>query len=211
MAVEIPRWRFTVDEYYRMAEAGIFSERDRVELIEGEVVRMSPIGSRHASAVRRVDFLFGSRLAGRAIVSVQNPVRLSDTSEPEPDVALLLPRPDFYSESHPGPTDVLLIIEVADTTVQYDRRVKANLYARAGVPEYWLMDLPGDAIERHSEPSADGYRIVQRFHRGERIGVQALPDVELLVDDLLGPVEQRDEDGAGEGVTNGADGAGGDR
>jgi Uma2 family endonuclease len=187
MAVHMPRWRFTVDDYYRMAETGILTERDRVELVEGEVIRMSPIGSMHAACVKRAANILTPRLQGQAVVSVQDPVRLSDHSEPQTDIALLRPRDDFYAGSHPGPDDVLLILEVADTTLAYDRQVKVPVYARAGIPEVWLADLPGDAMESHREPSPDGYRIVQRYRRGERIAPQRFPDFSIGVEDLLGP------------------------
>jgi Uma2 family endonuclease len=133
MSVQIDRRVFSVDDYYRMVEVGLLKEDERVELIEGEVIRMSPIGSRHAACVARLTKLF-SRLAGDgAIVWVQNPVRLNDFSEPQPDVALLKPRADFYAGAHPAAADVLLIVEVSDTTIGYDRQVKVPLYARGGM------------------------------------------------------------------------------
>ncbi|MBI3973583.1 MAG: Uma2 family endonuclease [Chloroflexi bacterium] len=187
--IEMPRRRFTVDEYYRMAEAGILAEDDRVELIDGEIVHMSPISSRHAAGVKRVRRLFDRRLGDRVVVSVQDPVRLGSFAEPQPDIALLHPREDLYAEAHPGPENVLLIVEVADTSIQYDRQVKVPLYARAGVPEVWLADLTGDAVEAYREPSPDGYRVVRRLRRGERIAPQALPDLEIAVDELLGPAK----------------------
>lgn len=133
MAVQLLKRLFTVAEYHRMAEAGILGEDDRVELIEGEIVGMTPISSRHAGQVNRLVRLFTQRLGGRAILSVQNPIRLGEHSEPQPDVALLRPRPDFYATAHPGSEDVLLVIEVADlsacdaqagTSAAYDREVK---------------------------------------------------------------------------------------
>lgn len=136
MAVAAPRRLFTAEEYHTMLRAGILTADDRVELIEGEVLRMSPIGSRHAGGVNRLNDFFVRKLEGRAIVGVQAPVHLSDLSEPQPDLALLRPREDFYSHSHPTPGDVLLLIEVAETSADFDRAVKAPLYARAGVPEY---------------------------------------------------------------------------
>jgi Uma2 family endonuclease len=136
MGIELKRRRFTVDEYRRMGEVGILDEDERVELIEGEIVEMSPIGRRHAGIVNRLNDLFTFRLRGRAIVAVQNPISLgSKYSEPQPDLTLLRPRADFYADSRPEPPDVLLVVEVMDTSVERDRQVKLPLYARAGVPE----------------------------------------------------------------------------
>jgi Uma2 family endonuclease len=182
----VPRWRFTVDEYYRMAKAGILGEDDRVELIDGELIKMSPIGSRHAAAVSRCNYLFQRAFGDRAIVNVQNPVRLDPYSEPQPDVALLRPQPDFYARAHPGARDVLLIIEVVDTSARYDRLVKLPAYARFGIPEVWLLHLPRGWLEVHRDPSPDGYRQVRRYRRGERVSPLAFPDVAISVDDLLG-------------------------
>ena len=133
MSVQLSHRRFTVDEYYRMAGAGILHEDDRVELIEGEIVEMPPIGSYHAGEVDWLAQLLVRRLAGHAIVRGQNPIHLSVYSEPQPDITLLRPRADFYTTSHPTPEDILLVIEVADTSVAYDREIKAPLYSRAGI------------------------------------------------------------------------------
>ena len=186
MPVQVLRHRFTVEEYHKMAQAGILGEDDRVELIEGEIVEMPPIGSRHAACVDRLNQLFSAQVGDQAIVRVQSPIRLSELSEPQPDLALLKPRPDFYAAAHPRPEDVLLMIEVAEASVDYDREVKVPLYARAGVPEVWLVDLQGEFIEVHRRPSARGYGEVRQARRGERLAPQALPKLELPVDDLLG-------------------------
>ena len=177
--------RFTVDEYYRMTAAGILTEEDRVELIEGEIVQMSPIGSRHASCVARLDRLCNRLVGELALVFCQNPVRLNEHSEPEPDLMLLKPRADEYAGAHPGPADVLLIIEVADTSAGYDRTEKAPLYARFGIPEMWLVDLSRDLVEVLRNPSARGYRTVRVCRRGERIGSITLRQLDLAVDDIL--------------------------
>jgi Uma2 family endonuclease len=186
MSVRLQKRRFTVEEYYRMAEAGILSEDDRVELIDGEVVQMPAIGSRHAACVRRFTQLFSERAANRALVSVQNPVRLSKYSEPQPDLAMLRPRGDFYASGHPGPEDVLLIVEVADTSVEYDRTVKVPLYARAAIPEVWLVDLASDIVEVYRRPSTTGYQIAQRANRRDTLSVEALPGITVSVGDVLG-------------------------
>ena len=184
MSVPLVRRRFTVDEYHRMVQAGILSEDDRVELVEGEIVEMVPIGSRHAACVNRLNRLL-SRAGERAVLSVQNPIRLSAHSEPQPDLALLLPRQDFYASAHPGPEDVLLVVEVSETSSGPDREAKIPLYARAGIREAWLIDLEGEVVEVYQRPSSDGYGEVRSFRRGERISPEAFPDLTLSVEEVL--------------------------
>ena len=186
MAVQSVRHRFTVDEYHRMSETGIFVEDDRVELIDGEIVEMTPIGVRHAACVRRLNRLFSGRLGERAIVDVQNPIRVREQSEPQPDVALLRPRPDLYAPAHPGPGDVLLLVEVAETSAHLERAVKVPLYARAGIQEVWLVDLAGEVIEVYRRPLPERYQELQRVGRGQQLSSQAFPDLSLAVDDILG-------------------------
>ena len=187
MSVPLKRHYFTAAEYYRMADAGILTPDDRVELIEGEIIEMSPIGKRHASCVDRIVNIVLGRLSGRAIVRVQNPVRLSDFSEPQPDVSLLRPREDFYAAGHPRPDDVLLVVEVADTSVDYDRGVKVSLYARSGIPEVWLVDLAEDRIEIYANPSGGEYRDVRSASRGESVSSNAVADLTFFaVEEILG-------------------------
>lgn len=186
MSVQIERRPFNVDDYYRMAEAGILTEDDRVELIEGEVIKMSPIGSRHAACVDRLNSLF-SRFAGQtAIVRVQNPIRIDDYSEPQPDVSLRKPRADFYAEAHPTADDILLVIEVADTSVEYDRHVKVPLYAQVGIPEVWLVNLSEDLIEIYTDAANGSYKNVRRVKHGESFSLQAVPGIAFSVDAVLG-------------------------
>jgi len=186
MSVEPRRRLFTVDEYHAMARAGVLGEDDRVELIEGEVVEMTPIGSRHASCVDRLTQLLPGRVAGRAIVRIQSPVVLSDLAEPEPDAALLRPRDDFYADEHPRPDDLLLLIEVADTSADYDRERRIPLYARSGVPEVWLVDLEAGTVEAYRTPSPEGYRDLQRAGRDEVLGPVKLADLEIELGAILG-------------------------
>lgn len=182
----VRRHRFTVDDYHRMAEAGVLREDDRVELLDGEVVVMSPIGDPHAACVNRLNRLLGARVGERAIVSVQNPIQLDSHSEPQPDVALLRPRDDFYASATPRPEDTLLAIEVGDSSVRFDREVKAPLYARAGVPELWLVDLGMGEIRVCRQPAATGYGEVSVKRRGDDLSPQALADVVVRVDAVLG-------------------------
>lgn len=189
MSVQVAKRYFNVAEYYRMVEAGILSEDDRVELIEGEILKMSPIGSRHSACVNRLNMLL-NRLAGEdTIVSVQNPIRLDEYSEPQPDVALLRSREDFYADGHPVPSDVLIVVEVADTSVDYDRDVKVPLYARAGIAEVWLVNLPEEHVEIYTDPQNGAYREFRQAKRGESIVSRVIPALTLGVDTVLGQAE----------------------
>lgn len=186
MLAPVTRHRFTAEEYHRLIEAGVFDEDDRVELLDGEVIEVSPIGSRHGAAVRRATYILMRGLASEAIVSVQNPVRISDLSEPQPDLALLKPRRDFYENSHPTPEDVLLILEVAETSAHYDRDVKAPLYAASSIPEVWVLDLSTGFLEVLRQPTPQGYRSILRLAGGERVAPLAFPEFPITVADLLG-------------------------
>ena len=186
MSVQVTKRYFNVVEYYRMAEAGILSEDDRVELINGEVIAMAPIDSRHAGCVSRLNSLLSRQVGGTALVNVQNPVRLSDFSEPQPDVALLIPRDDFYSNNHPKSNDVLLIIEVSDASLEYDRDVKVSLYAIALIQEVWLVNLIKDMVEIYQDPRNGIYREVHYATRGETVSPQFNPGLVINVDAILG-------------------------
>src|SRR5216110_377428 len=183
--VEVARRLFTVEEYHRMGEAGILGEDERVELIEGEIVQMAPIGPRHVGSVINANRLFITRLGDRAVVSPQNPVVIQPRSEPQPDLLLLRPRAVSYSREHPTPEDVLLAVEVADTTVRFDRLVKARLYARAGLAEFWLCLVADGVIEVYCGPSVDGYAGVTVHGSGEIVSPLAFPDVSFAVADFF--------------------------
>ncbi len=188
MSVVLKTHRFTIDQYRRMAEAGILSEEDRVELIKGEIVEMVPIGPLHAGTVDRSARVFSSRLGSRVIVRVQNPIQIPpEDSELQPDLALLRPRPDFYTRSHPSAPDIFLAVEVVDTSAERDRRVKIPLYGRAGIPESWLVDLIAGRVEVYRRPTPDGYRDVHvLYQRGDSLAIEAFPDVAFTVADFLG-------------------------
>jgi len=186
MTVQVLRRRFTVAEYYLMAKVGILHEDDRVELIEGEIVEMAPIGRYHASSVDRLTRVLSQGVGQRVILRVQSPIHLGEHSEPQPDISLLRPKDDFYASGHPGPEDVLLLIEVADTTAEYDRQVKIPLYARAGIGEVWLVDLTQDQVEVYRQPGPRGYRQILMPDAEDRLAPQALPDLELTPRDILG-------------------------
>ncbi|MFH1741687.1 MAG: Uma2 family endonuclease [bacterium] len=185
MSVQLQKRHFTVDDYYRMGETGILTEDDRVELLKGEIIQMTPIGSRRAACVDRLNRLLSQRFGKETIVRVQNPVRIGEDTEPQPDLMLLRIRPDFYAHAHPKPEDIFLLIEVADTSADFDREVKIPLYAQAGIPEVWLVDLPGEYVEVHSKPSATGYDNVQRMDRGQSLCPEAFAEIRLNVADML--------------------------
>ena len=183
MAVVLRRRTFTADEFERMAEAGILGEDERVELIEGEIVWMSPIGPKHAWCVNALSDLF-ALLRDRVLVAVQNPIRLDDHEQPQPDVALI--RRDAPRGRHPRPADVVLVIEVASSSITTDRDVKGPLYARAGIPDYWIFDLDADRLLVLREPSEEGYRVVRVFARGQRVAPLFAPDFPVDVAEILG-------------------------
>ena len=183
--VELPRRLFTVEEYHRLAEAGILGADERVELIEGEIVEMAPIGPRHVGCVINATRLFITRLGDRAVVSPQNPVVIRPRSEPQPDLLLLRPRAVSYSRELPTSEDVLLAVEVADTTVRFDRLVKARLYARAGILEFWLCLAMEGALEVYRAPAADGYTSVTLHGPGQTVSPLAFHDVSFTVTDFF--------------------------
>jgi Uma2 family endonuclease len=179
--------RFTVEEYHRMGEAGILHEDDRVELLDGRLYAMPPIGSSHASRVDRLTRLLVLHVGDEATVRVQNPIRIGPDSEPEPDLALVDPNDETYRERHPQPEEVLLLVEVADATEDFDRSTKLSLYARAGISEYWVVSLPDERVYVHREPTEDDYGLRLTRKSGDAVTVAALPELApILVDEILG-------------------------
>jgi Uma2 family endonuclease len=185
MAVEVERARrlFTIEEYERMAETGILTWEDRVELIEGEIVEMSPIGNAHAAFVANLVHLLVNGVGDRARVWVQGPVRVPPRSKPQPDLALLRPR--SYVRAGATAKDALLVIEVADTSLRYDRTVKLRLYARAGIPEYWIVNATAETLEVYRSPSGERYADLQHPARGETIAPLAFPDATISIDAIF--------------------------
>ena len=181
------RYRLTVAEYHRLGEIGIFDEDSRVELIEGDLIAMPPIGCQHAGHLDHIARPF-FRQVTEGIVRVQSPIQLGDHSEPQPDLAVLRYREDFYTQSHPRPEDVLLLIEVSDSTLRYDRDTKVPLYARAGIPEVWLLDVAGQRLEIYRRPSPEGYREIHYPAPAESIAPVLLPELILSVASLFIPL-----------------------
>jgi len=170
-----------------MTELGILGEDEHLELINGEIIRMAAaIGSYHAACVDKLNRIFARNLPESVIIRVQNPVRIRAHSEPEPDIALLKPRPDFYAEAHPGPEDVLLIVEVSDSSLDYDRETKLPLYAKAGIGEAWIVNLKDGCVEVYTNPSEQGYDMLRKFRKGTTLTPACFPDVHLSVDEIVG-------------------------
>ena len=186
MVVAQQTYRFTAEEYHRMGEVGILPPDVRVELVDGEIKRMPPIHPPHASIVKRLNSLLAVQLEGIAVVGVQDPIRLDDYNEPQPDVTVLRFRDDYYARRHPTPADVLLAIEVADTSLSYDRDEKMPLYGRAGIPEAWLVDVQAGTITVFTEPHAGGYRGQRILSRGQEIVSVGVEGLRVRVDEALG-------------------------
>jgi Uma2 family endonuclease len=186
MAIQHTHYRFTRDEYHRMARTGILPPDARVELINGEILEMSPIGRRHKVSVDRLTDIFAPQLHGKAIVRVQSSIVLSDGQEPEPDITLLRYRADFYNDSHEAPADILLIVEVADTSEGYDRRTKGPLYARYGIPELWIADVNRDRLTVYRDPTPDGYATTQVLSPGQSVSPIMFPDLTVPISAIFG-------------------------
>lgn len=185
MSIQLAKRLLTVAEYHKMAEVGILDEDDRVELINGEIIEMSPIGSLHVSRVNRIIAIFKRLPDELAILSVQNPISIGPYSEPEPDIALVKFRSDFYEGQLPKAGDVYLIIEVADTSLGYDREVKKPLFATAAIPELWIVNIEESQVEVYKKPANGDYASRQDFKRGDTIFIESL-DFAVKVDNILG-------------------------
>ena len=175
------RHKLTVADIYRMLDAGVLHKDDRVELVDGELLDMAPIGSDHTTTVDRLTEVLVLACTGRAIVRVQNPVRLDDLNEPQPDFSILRLRPGGYRKGHPGPADVLLLVKVADSSLRFDRRVKLPLYARFGIPEVWIADLQRRVLETHHTPVDGAYADTAQHEPGARVSLARLPEATLIL------------------------------
>jgi len=185
------RHRFTVDEYEQMGVAGVFAPDVRLELLDGEIVEMNPIGSRHAACVKRLHLLLTEALGRRAVIGVQDPTVVGSHTEAQPDISVLRWNDDFYASAHPRSDDVLLLVEVADTSVSSDRRVKLPVYATGGIAECWLVDLNAEVVEVYRRSAGGTYKERRDAARGETVSPTAFPEVTLAVDDILGERSSR--------------------
>jgi Uma2 family endonuclease len=185
VAIQLTPRRFSAAEYHQMIEAGVFGQDERLELIDGEIVQMSPIGDRHAACVRRLNELLVELVARRAIVDVQDPIIVTAAYAPQPDLAVLRPRSDYYASQTPTAADCLLVIEVADTSAEYDRQIKMPRYARGRVVELWLVELERDVVVVYRDPAGDAYQHVQVFRRGDVINFETL-SAGVPVESILG-------------------------
>jgi len=171
MDTGVSNYRFSVEEFNRL---------------DGEIIVMSPIGSQHAGTVMRMISVFQKRLRERILLNPQNPTVLDEFSEPQPDIMLLRPREDFYTTNHPRPNDILLLVEVSDTTLAYDRGRKLRKYAETGVDEVWIVDLPGRIIQQFRHPQGNSYAFSKENRREEAIQIAAFPDISFQVEELIG-------------------------
>ncbi|MFQ3632174.1 Uma2 family endonuclease [Roseiflexus sp.] len=186
MALQIARRQFTVNDYHRMRETGILTEDDRVELIDGEVRLMSPVGPFHAAIVKRLNALLSTKTGEQAIISIQDPIQLDDHTEPEPDIAILRFDDTWYAQRHPTPADIFFVIEVADTSLEYDRDEKLPRYAASGIQEAWLIDIEAETVAQYTQPAHNIYTLKQTFKRGELIRSATFPAITLPVDHIFG-------------------------
>lgn len=184
--MELLTRKFTVEQYHQMAEQGIIHCQERLELISGEIINMSPIGFRHASTLNRlINNLFPLQIAQKAIISSQNSIYLNEQSEPQPDLVLLTYYDHFYDYRLPEAADILLLVEVADSSLTYDRQVKIPLYAQHDIPEVWLINLTQNRLERHSQPDGQTYQTVTLFSPQQTLAPLAFPELELPLNRIL--------------------------
>ena len=178
--------RFRVEDFRRMTEAGILPEESGWEIIDGYLIDKMSIGSKHASTVKRLNRKLTRLFDDKVIISVQDPIHIDEFNEPEPDIMLLKPREDFYAENHPIPQDVLLLIEVSDSTVEYDRKYKKTLYAAAGIVEFWIVNLPDETVECYSSLKNGTYHLARISEKGETVESNSVENLKLSVEEILG-------------------------
>lgn len=186
VAPVITRKRFTTHEYEQIIAAGVIGEDDRLELLEGEIVEMSPIGPSHSSCVVRLTRLLYKLDESGVVIRVQDPIHLDEYSQPQPDISVVQQRDDLYASGHPEPEDILLLIEVAESSLSYDRDTKLALYARADIPEVWIVALLPQTVEIFRSPGENGYSEATLFHRGDTLTALNLPQLTMTVDSILG-------------------------
>lgn len=183
------RYCFSIEQYYKMAKIGILNIDARTELIAGEIIEMSPIGTKHAASLSKLADLLRDLTRNlrenRVLIRQQNPVQLSDRTEPQPDIAIVVDRDDYYADAHPQPADILLLIEVADSTIKYDREVKAKLYAKAGILELWIVNLDAQVFEVYRQPHEGIYTQMQIYQKGQTVSLVCLPDVAIAVSEIF--------------------------
>lgn len=186
MSQPLPKRLINVTEFEGMFSSGIFNGNEKLELLEGGIYEMSPVGALHIACVNFLSWFFNLNFSERFTISTQNPIRLGEFSEPQPDIALLIHRGDFYRNAMPTAADVLIVMEVADSTLETDRRYKMPLYAQAEIPEAWLVDLPEERIEVYSDPRNGTYQLTRIFQRGDVVQSQTQAEIEINVNEILG-------------------------
>ena len=186
MSLSLITRKFTVEEYEKMTTQGIIKPDEKVELIRGEIIKMSPMGTRHAAGIARLTQLLYQKFGDLILLGVQNPIRLNNNSQPEPDLSLLIPRSDFYVAAYPCPQDIYLIIEVSDSTIDYDRNTKISLYAEANIQEVWIINLKEECLEVYRHPLHGSYQAIHEYSINERVFITSFPDIEFTIAEILG-------------------------
>lgn len=189
----VTRHKFSTDDYHQMIEIGILTEDDRVELINGEIIKMAAVGSHHSACTKKSHTFFQRKLGEKVLVSVQDSIALEDGTEPEPDIALLVPRADFYAKGHPTPKDIFLVLEISDSSLLYDKEVKVVSYAKAGILETLLLDLTSQQLFVYREPTTNGYKTMLVLQGQRTVNLLAFPDVAVSMNDLLAPKTLKDQ------------------
>ena len=175
----------TVAEYDRMIEAGIYTENDRIELLNGEIIELMPKGPKHVYFNEKIADILKEKLGKTADVRSQNPIILDDFSEPEPDIVLAIPPRENYLENHPTSSDILLVMEISDTTLTYDREAKAKAYSRNGIQQYIVLNVQDNSLEDYRQPATDGYQSKQTYRNSDKFNLTAFPDIEINVGELF--------------------------
>ena len=176
---------FNVKDYRQLVSAGVLESEDRIELIEGELIMMPPIGPEYSASTSNLFFCLSRRLSEKTRLRVSDPITLSSFSEPQPNIAIVKARADHYKSAHPTPKDVLVVIEVVDSSADFDNTVKAKLYGKAGIPEYWIVEIEEACVRVFTEPSKQGYRTIKEYHRGDKVKCGTVPELHLAVTELL--------------------------
>jgi Uma2 family endonuclease len=185
MTIQLLRKKFTIEEFQLMADSGIIPEDERVELIEGEIIEMGKIGRRHAAIVRRLISLLTQKLGNFAIIDAQNPIELGIYSQPQPDISLLRRRDDYYESGHPKPEDIFLLIEVADSSLEFDREIKIPLYWKSNITEVWIVDINNQLLEVYRQPNSEGYQSKQTYQKGDMISPLAFANTQIAVTNIF--------------------------
>ncbi|WP_069791675.1 Uma2 family endonuclease [Cyanobacterium sp. IPPAS B-1200] len=183
--LNLPRKKFAIEEYHQIITSGVLKEDYLIELINGEIFEISPVGFKHASCVKKINYLFAEKLGSKVIIGVQDPIKLNNNSEPQPDIVLLKPRKDFYANDHPTVEDIFLLIEVADSSIDYDRTFKIPIYAENKVREVWLVDLNQNLLEIYQNPQKNYYQNITKLSSEDSLTLSQPEPITIRLDRIL--------------------------